>query len=193
MNIEQKQDNIEQKQDNIEQKQDNIEQKQDNIESNSKEISKIFKKLSRDVVIHILLFTGRIRVRKNKIIYIIPENDNRYHMLNDKFSNEYYKCSRGRRTRRFVTYNAPNEPWTNTYGPCLDRISIFIPVCAERNRVFHFQKMLYYEGTDYKKVTHGELRTLTKNADDGEYNSSDSYCTELYPSCEDGSYHETFF
>lgn len=156
----------------------NIEQKQDNIESNSKEISKIFKKLSRDVVIHILLFTGRIRVRKNEIIYIIPEIDDRYLMLNDKYSKEYYNCSRGRSTRRFT---------------CLDRISIFIPVCAERNRVFHFQKMLYYEGTDYKKVTHGELRTLTKNADDGEYNSSDSYCPELYPSCEDGSYHETFF
>lgn len=177
----------------------NIEQKQDNIESNSKEISKIFKKLSRDVVIHILLFTGRIRVRKNKIIYIIPENDNRYHMLNDKFSNEYYKCSRGRRTRRFVTYNAPNAPNApnepRTYGPCLDRISIFIPFynTTERFRVFHFQKMLYYEGTDYKKVTDGELRTLTRKRDDGEYYSSDSYCTELYSSCEDGSYHETLF
>ena len=161
----------------------NIEQKQDNIKSNSKEISKIFKKLSRDVIIHILLLSGKIRVKNNKIIFIITEDDDRYHMLDGLYTYINQNCSylrswgRGRQ---------------NTI-----RISISIPFDAENEklRYFQHQKLLFYEDTpqiNFKKMKHGKIRTLTRDSPKV-YDSSDSgNCSELYSDCDIDSFHDSY-
>lgn len=139
----------------------NIEQKQDNIESNSKKISKIFKKLSRDVVIHILLFTGRITQKNNKLRFIISEYDDRYEMLHDLYT--------------FIQENRKDDhgSFRHRKEGNFDRISISIPFYGknEELRFFQYQKLLFYEN-NFKIMKWGEIRTLTKD-NPRDYDSSD--------------------